>query len=538
MPSHSQPETPVGDTQPALLNPRPGIFWDAAVIAVLVCTAIVVLALPLFPSQDGPVHLYYADIIRSLLTHSGVYAQHFEIKSFLTPYALEYYSLVVLETAFSPEMSEKLVVCCYIFAFGFGFKYLVESVAERRSPWTLAGMPFCMNALVYLGSLNYSIGVALTLFLCGFWIRCSGRLRSGRVTAVLACFLLTLFTHPVPVAIFLLFVGLHFAADLACAAKAGPGLWARSLQARWRPLTMIALMAGTAAVWVGMFVNHSGHFRNQPSSVGEHGWIRAVSSLLKLWPVAPFTSPAYRGGLLFLLAMTGLFLFVGAWIHKDRISPAAIAIIATGAICFTLFCIAPGSINGSGFFPERFAIFWVLFLIAATAGFRPPRLCSLAAGVTALCVTIAVLALQWVNVSRIAPEVSSVMDTLPAKAGSVGLIIGEKSSLPEGLSFDPFFWGGVHYFRRSRAILANAPWLDVPLVMIRPAHPDRWSYLNPLPAGESLLGVLSAGEAVPDLSFVVREGRPGAMTDAVISGLGWSPLTPNGGSLGIYRPHP
>ena len=68
-------------------------------------------------------------------------------------------------------MSEKLLVCCYIFAFGLGFKYLVDSVAERHSPWTLAGAPFCMNLLVYMGFMNYCFGVAQVLFLSGLWIR-------------------------------------------------------------------------------------------------------------------------------------------------------------------------------------------------------------------------------------------------------------------------------------------------------------------------------------------------------------------------------
>lgn len=517
---------------------RQGILWDVAANALLACTAMVVLAAPVFPSQDGPVHLYYVDILRSLLTHSGPYAQHFEIKALLTPYALEYYSLLAFETVFSPALSEKLLVCCYIFAFGHGFKYLVESVVERSSPWTLAGIPFCMGKLVYMGFLNYCIGVALTLFLAGFWIRYWERLRPGRVTALLACFLLMLLTHPVPVAVFLLFTGVHFVVDLARETAAGSEPWASSLRARRRPLAMIALMGGTAAAWLGRFVNQSQHARSAPSYVADVGWIHAVNGLLGLGHVVPFTSLSYRVGLIFLLGMTGLALLVSVWKHGGRASSAATAMIGTSAICFTLFFIVPGSINGSWLFPHRFPIFWILFLIAAAAALRPPRLCTLAAGVIALCATSTVVLLQWVNVSRITPAMRPVLDAPPAKAGSVGLIIGEEASDPEGLAFDPFLWGGAHYFRRSRAILANAPWMDLPIIMIRPAHPDRWSDLQPYPAGQSLLVASSGGGAVPELSFVVRGGPSGALTDAVISGLGWSPLTRPGGLLRIYSRHP
>jgi len=517
---------------------RLGILWDGAAIALLACTALVVLAVPVFPSECGPIHLYYVDIIRSLLTHSGPYTQHFEIKTLLPPYALEYYSLLVFEMVFSPEMSEKLLVCCYIFAFGLGFKYLVDSVAERHSPWTLAGAPFCMNLLVYMGFMNYCFGVAQVLFLSGLWIRCQGRFSPGRVTVLLAGFVLMLLTHPVPIAIFLLFTGLHFVADLARAAAGGSWLWAPSLRARWRPLALIALMAVIAAIWVGMFVDHAQRGPAEPSSVAQIGWIRSVAGALRLGHVVPFRSPFYRIGLLLLVATAGVALLVSIWRRRGRASSAAIAMIATSAICFTLLCVAPDSINGSAYFPDRFAILWVMFLIAAAAALHPPRSWSLAAGVIALCATSVVLPFQWVTASRIASELRPALEAPPAKAGSVGLLIGAKHSREGDLWFAPFFWGGAHYFRRSGAILANAPWMWQTHIMLRPAHPDRWTGMGPYPAGQSLVNALSAGATAPDLSFVVWEGPPSAVSQAIVAGLAFTPLPPNGRMLGIYARQP
>ena len=129
-------------------------WWTWTALALLAGTALIPLGTPLFPTQDGPVHLYYVDVLRGVLTHSAPYAQHFRIKRLLTPYALEYYCLLALEFVFSPGWSEKLLVVGYIFAFGMGFRYLVESVAEKGSPWTLAGIPFCLHMLLYMGFLN------------------------------------------------------------------------------------------------------------------------------------------------------------------------------------------------------------------------------------------------------------------------------------------------------------------------------------------------------------------------------------------------
>src|SRR5580704_5267237 len=103
-------------------------FWTGAMFALLAGTASILLAAPMFPTQDGPVHLYYAGVLHGVLTKSAPYAQHFAIKNLLTPYALEYYSLLALETVFSPTVSEKVLLACYIFTFGLGFRYLVESV--------------------------------------------------------------------------------------------------------------------------------------------------------------------------------------------------------------------------------------------------------------------------------------------------------------------------------------------------------------------------------------------------------------------------
>jgi len=87
-----------------------------------------------------------------------------------------------------------------------------------------------------------------------------------------------------------------------------------------------------------------------------------VAGALRLGHVVPFRSPFYRIGLLLLVATAGVALLVSIWRRRGRASSAAIAMIATSAICFTLLCVAPDSINGSAYFPDRFAILWSCFL--------------------------------------------------------------------------------------------------------------------------------------------------------------------------------
>ena len=278
-------------------------YWNWAFLALLAATALILWAAPVFPSQDGPAHLYYVDVLRGVLTHSAPYAQYFRIKSLLTPYVLEYYSLLALELIFPAATSEKVLLCGYVLLFGFGFRYLVESVAERRSPWILVGLPFCMHALVYLGFLNYSFGVALLLFQCGLWIRYAHSLTARRIAILLAGLALMAITHPVPVAVFLVFAGLHWLADVAFETKA--------FRPRLNTLLLLIFMGIAAAAGQPVYRSFSQSLPPVPSYASVYGPFATIAAELQLHVVAPFTSLAYRAVLMALLALLGLISGLG-----------------------------------------------------------------------------------------------------------------------------------------------------------------------------------------------------------------------------------
>jgi hypothetical protein len=517
-------------------------LWNGAALALLASTALILLAAPFFPSQDGPVHLYYADVLRGLLTHSAPYAQYFEIKSLLTPYALEYYALLALETVFSPAVSEKLLLAGYILAFGLGFRYLVESVAERGSPWTVAGIPFCLHLLVYMGFLNFCLAVALLLFLCGFWIRFSERLTRGRVAVLLSGLVLMLLTHPVPVAVFLLFILVYVltgvATEAAVGPASGPASWKAWLRARRRTLVLMTAMGAMALLWVGLFVDRLKRAPTDASYASVYGWLVSIATEVQLYPVMPFRHLLYRAGPMLLVGLACATLIDGFLAKGRRWPVAAIALAATGAICFALYLILPPNINGSFYFAERFPILWVLFFLAACAALRPGRRWNMAAGCAAAFVTVVLLMMQWRNVSAIGQEIAPVLNSPPARAGSLGLIVGSETKQPAGLSFDPYMWSGAHYCRRSRAILGNEPWMTLPLIMLRPVHPSRWDNLDPKDAGRALARDLLGGVAFRRPDFVVQSGLPDSEIDGLLNRQGWSASGDGSRFLRIYRARP
>ena len=476
-------------------------FWTWAALLLLALTAAIPLAAPVFPTQDGPVHLYYVDVLRGLLHHSAPYAEHFQIKSSLTPYALEYYSLLALEFFFSPVLSEKVLVVAYIFAFGLGFRYLVESVAGRGSPWILTGIPFCLNMLLYMGFLNYCMALAVLLFACGFWIRYAGRLTVWRTATMAGSLTLMLLTHPVPAAVFLIFTAICLAAGRA--------------HRNARAILLVAGMAILALAWVGPFLHPSLSGERNRNYLATMGWFDTVATELQLYHLSPFRSLIYRAGLILPIALAGAAVIAG--LCRRGMPFAARALVAASAACFAAYCLVPQRMNGSFYFAERFPILWVLFLLAGASAIPLPRFWNLAAGGLAIATTVGLLVQQHGKVDEIAARIALADGMPPAKPGDVGLIVASSRQTPPGLQFNPYMWSAVHYFRRSRAILANDPWMDMPQIMLRPVRPNRWSYLDPDDAEAPFLRSAAGGTSAQDLDFVVHVGPPDPPAGSVLT---------------------
>jgi hypothetical protein len=313
---------------------------------------------------------------------------------------------------------------------------------------------------------------------------------------------------------------------LVCDAARDSRRW-ESLRVRGRALGLLVAMGAIALVWVGRFLGGQGDPIGQ-NHVSTWGWFIAVATALQLYPVAPFTSLLYRAGPILSMTFAGLTLIAG---FRRGKSGAAIALLATSGICFLLYCVVPERVSGGYYFAERFPILWILFLLAGASALRIPRGWGTAAGAIAVVVTAGVVLQQGVKVSEIGSQIARIQDAPTAAPETVGLIIGPRRGMPEGLAFNPYLWSGVHYFRRSGAILANAPWMEMPVMMLRPAHPDRWSYRDPDAARQQLAA--ATGDGQPD--FVLQAGRVDWEIDGWMTRAGWSDFGQSNRFIRIYR---
>jgi hypothetical protein len=486
-------------------SPRLSLSGALPFIGILIVGLAVVLRCRVFPTVDGPIHVYYAEVVRNLLLHTGSYSSYFYLKHVFPPYAFHTYLLIFLNGLFVPLLSEKLLVCVYIIIFCFGFRYLVQSLHAREELAPLLAFAFVFNHMLYMGFYNFSFSTAISLWAVGFWIRNSMRFTMRRSAVFFGLIFLLLVTHPVGLMISYVFFGVHIAIlglQIACTTP-GPlaDRFARMVSTLRRPVLHI-LLSAPVFLWIAQFTTVQ---KVNPPDLAPLSIAKRIYSLLTLAWSSPIQSWSYRAVLLVIFAI-GLLLALlqlyrtGAAAWKSGAASLAI----TGLLCAAVFIVAPEEMNGSGHFPERFAIFAAMFVLACSSGFPlGGRLKTAALIVIVVAACLNLVSLDRLNRTIIA-ELSPFLDTPPVGSGQLLALTAETDGPIHGLSFDPLFWAGAIYARRSEAILLNSPWVELPIMMLAPIAPPECANRNPGPMATCLAENIGR-PAAPKLGLLIDE---------------------------------
>jgi hypothetical protein len=152
--------------------------------------------------------------------------------------------------------------------------------------------------------------------------------------------------------------------------------------------------------------------------------------------------------------------------HRWAIADTALVIAAA----FTLFLpFVPPDLNGSHFFAERLLL--LVWVFALVAGSGVPVGKHMRVALLVFTVIAQGVVLHAAN-SSLRPAAESMATIENAKApiaspaGRLGLLLEDPHpfDVPPGLSFDPYLWGAVNVFRHDNSVLANTPWLDLPII--------------------------------------------------------------------------
>jgi hypothetical protein len=147
-----------------------------------------------FPSQDGPVHVYIADTLRQYTT-SAYLQTYFALNWHVEPNFFIYPLLYVLEHFFDGPTSEKLLLTLIGGAFFAAAVYAVRSFHRDATSLAVLFLPATYLHTAYSGFYNYTVSLSGFLFGLGYWFRHRRNLNGIRILAFAGIVLLVALSH-------------------------------------------------------------------------------------------------------------------------------------------------------------------------------------------------------------------------------------------------------------------------------------------------------------------------------------------------------
>ena len=450
-----------------------------------------ILSLPLFPTQDGPIHLLFARIMQALLLHQdpGIFPQYYTVKHVLPPYALYYYLLVLFSHFGTLVTADKLVICLYAVLFLFGFRYLARVIGPAGDVMALLALPLVLNWPLGMGFVNFCLSGALALWALGLWCRVAVQPANQRNRLRLAGFVVLCFaamlTHPVPLLAALGFCLLELLVRLI--RRRAWDARSRALMVRTgaiRPIMRDAIalvLASTTVLYIKAFTTNN-VFR-QVDAAQETYFTKIsgnIRGLILLHTLTAFSGKSvldvlYRGSIILVLAVP-LGLAVREFyrsVQARRWSLGNTWLVVCVLLIFAVPIIPP-DLNNSHFFSERLVIYIWIAALAAASGSHLPMLRSRisfesAMMLFAVAATAVTLLLAARRIDPVAQQVALVESLPLTQDHEVGLMLHSVDyDSPHTLTYDPYYWSGARLFRRSSSVLYNTPWLDLAIIPLGP----------------------------------------------------------------------
>ncbi len=143
-------------------------------LLLILITLIPVWTFRYFPSQDGPLHLYNAYVLKNYSAPHYSFSSYYKINSLLLPNVLADLLLLILVNIFPVLLAEKVFLSLYVLLFTWGIIYFLNSINKKDNLFIIAPV-FIYNLFLFFGFYNFLLSVPIFLFALGFWFRHSAR---------------------------------------------------------------------------------------------------------------------------------------------------------------------------------------------------------------------------------------------------------------------------------------------------------------------------------------------------------------------------
>ena len=445
-------------------------------LSILMLHCAWVLSMPVFPSQDGPLHLYYVNIFHELLRHApGIYSDTYYIGRYLPTYSLYYYGLIALSSLCSLQTADKIMVCIFFAVFCLGVRRLMQVVSPSAVWAPLLVLPVLLNWPLMMGFVNYALATGLACFTLAIW--CGNADRPALLPRIGFLLLVTavILTHPVPWMLVVAFVMFDLLLRAVRFRLRGSRPWGDLFTRAFRLDLLAASIAATGIFFLLSFRNVAGAAIHTVPSEGSalHALLRRLADYRHLYGLVLFgdgsmSSHLYR--LLFLPAvLTLIALAVGglvrAWAAHDNSPRLTWAMFAL--VFLLVFPLIPANLNGSYFFAMRLMfVVYLCLAIAASAVMTGRRFVLPVAGTFAV-LSLYTLALAHLRVTPVAHEVAALQAAPAVPMDRPGLVVWPQDRTTGPLQFNPLLWAGAGYARQHGAVLYNTTWLELAIIPVK-----------------------------------------------------------------------
>jgi hypothetical protein len=189
------------DTQPSHPD-LPCSFSEPRVQRQLVIFALLTVAyltpiwaFPYLPTQDGPIHLANAIILKDYRKPGARYAEFFELRWELLPNWTTHLLLAGLMHVVPPLIAEKILASLYVIGFSWSFRYFLGAFGESTLRLAPVVFLFLFNRCFLMGFYNYCLSLIFFWLVLGYCLRCRQRFGAAESLVLLAVWPLAYFTH-------------------------------------------------------------------------------------------------------------------------------------------------------------------------------------------------------------------------------------------------------------------------------------------------------------------------------------------------------
>ena len=125
----------------------------------------------LYPSMDGPAHLYNSNLLRHIISGNQFLTDYYSINSFYIPNWTANLVLALLMMICKAAIAEKILVIAYVIGMAYSFRYLIRQINPRNEIFSILIFPFIFSFLFRLGFYNFSIAFIFYFLVTGFWLK-------------------------------------------------------------------------------------------------------------------------------------------------------------------------------------------------------------------------------------------------------------------------------------------------------------------------------------------------------------------------------